>query len=157
MSTFVPGARNSGSITDDMNRIVISGTPRTNSMNHTDIQRAKGILERRPSARMTPIGNDIVMPTVATTSVTSIPPQNWVSTTGRLINPLKLKNQPSMTNHEMNANGAAPAVASVLVAADAPIRRGPSTSRTVAVTMATPIQSHLSPNLAPGVEPVSSQ
>ena len=61
---------------------MISGTPRTNSMKPTDTQRTIGIFERRPSASRMPIGNEPVMPTVATTSVTSSPPHNDVSTWG---------------------------------------------------------------------------
>jgi hypothetical protein len=45
-------------------------------------QRATGILDRRPSASRMPSGNEAAMPTLATTRVTSSPPQYCVSTTG---------------------------------------------------------------------------
>ena len=66
---------NSGSITLAMNSTVISGTPRTNSMKMTENSRTVGISERRPSASSTPIGSENTMPTVATTTLTRIPPQ----------------------------------------------------------------------------------
>src|SRR6185436_869109 len=71
---------NSGSITLAMNSTVISGTPRTNSMKITENSRTAGIRERRPSASTMPIGNENTMPTEATTTVTSTPFHDVVST-----------------------------------------------------------------------------
>ena len=76
---------NSGSITLAMNSTVISGTPRTNSMNRVENNRTVGISERRPSASRMPSGSDTTMPTEATTMVTSTPPHSTVSTTGKPI------------------------------------------------------------------------
>ena len=74
---------NSGSITLAMNSTVISGTPRTNSMNTVDTSRTVGMSERRPSASRMPSGSDTTMPTEATTMVTSTPPHSTVSTTAK--------------------------------------------------------------------------
>ncbi len=63
-----------------MNSTVMRGTPRTNSMKPIDAHLAKGIFERRPSASTMPTGNDPVMPTLATTRVTSRPPHSSVGT-----------------------------------------------------------------------------
>src|ERR1700691_1151756 len=76
---------NNGSMTLAMNRTVINGTPRTNSMKITDKTRTAGRLERRPSARNMPIGSDATIPTVATTTVTSTPPHSDVETATRPI------------------------------------------------------------------------
>ena len=59
---------------------VISGTPRTNSMKITEASRTIGSFERRPSARRTPNGSENTMPTVATRSVTRMPPHSAVGT-----------------------------------------------------------------------------
>ena len=45
------GGTNSGNMTLAMNNTVISGTPRTNSINPIDSIRTNGISERRPSAK----------------------------------------------------------------------------------------------------------
>ena len=75
--------RNSGSIVFAMNRTVMNGTPRTNSMNRTLASRTTGNSERRPSASRTPSGSEKTMPTSAVSSETKMPPQSSVSTTGR--------------------------------------------------------------------------
>ena len=78
---------NSGSMTLAMNRTVISGTPRTNSMKITENSRTAGICERRPSASRMPIGSEATIPTAATTMVTSTPPHCVVETRGKPIEP----------------------------------------------------------------------
>ena len=82
--TSLSGAKrsgtNSGSITLAMNSTVISGTPRTNSMNMIDSQRTTGMRERRPSASRMPSGSENTMPMVATTMVTRMPPHRLVGT-----------------------------------------------------------------------------
>ena len=65
-----------------MNSTVMSGTPRTNSMNTTQANLTIGSLERRPSASSTPRGSETTMPTVEITSVTSTPPHKLVETLG---------------------------------------------------------------------------
>ena len=59
-----------------MNKIVMNGTPRTNSMNTTLAKRTAGSGERRPSARNTPSGKEKTIPTTAVSSETKIPPQS---------------------------------------------------------------------------------
>src|ERR1700716_131461 len=68
------GGTNSGSITLAMNRTVISGTPRTISMNPTERNFTAGMRERRPSASRMPSGSETTMPTLATPTVTRMPP-----------------------------------------------------------------------------------
>ena len=80
LSNETSSGRNSGSITLDMNRMVISGTPRQNSMNITESSLTIGIFVRRPSANMMPMGSDAAMPHNASTSVTRRPPHSAVST-----------------------------------------------------------------------------
>ncbi len=70
----MPSGRNSGSITDDMNSTVISGTPRQNSMKVTQRTRMAGMSERRPSASRMPKGKAPAMPTAAITTVSIKPP-----------------------------------------------------------------------------------
>ena len=74
------GGRNNGSITLAMNRTVISGTPRTISMKITARIFTAGMDERRPSASRMPSGSETTIPTLATTTVISMPPQREVST-----------------------------------------------------------------------------
>ncbi|MCY1428993.1 hypothetical protein D9M71_448940 [compost metagenome] len=74
LSKLMPSGRNSGSITDDMNRTVINGTPRQNSMKVTQTTRIAGIFERRPSASRMPSGKAPAIPTVAITRVSIRPP-----------------------------------------------------------------------------------
>ena len=62
-----------------MNSTVISGTPRTNSMNMIDTAH-HGNAERRPNANRMPSGNENTMPMVATTMVTRMPPHRLVGT-----------------------------------------------------------------------------
>ncbi len=83
LSKFMPSGRNNGSITEDMNSTVISGTPRQNSMKVTQITRIAGMSERRPSARITPSGSAPAIPTVAMTSV-SISPPHWLVATSAM-------------------------------------------------------------------------
>jgi hypothetical protein len=66
-----------------MNRTVISGTPRTNSMKITENSLTSGMFERRPSASTTPIGSENTMPMADTTTFTSMPPHNVVGTWDR--------------------------------------------------------------------------
>ena len=54
----MPSGRNSGSITLAMNRMVISGTPRTTSMNMIERVRTTGSFDRRPSASRMPKGSE---------------------------------------------------------------------------------------------------
>ena len=77
LSKLMPSGRNNGSITDDMNSTVISGTPRQNSMKVTHTTFTAGIFERRPKASRMPSGNAPTMPTVAITRV-SISPPHWL-------------------------------------------------------------------------------
>ena len=62
---------------------VINGTPRHNSMNPVQKALTAGILERRPSASNSPIGNDPTMPITDITSVSDRPPHIGVSTSLR--------------------------------------------------------------------------
>ncbi|MCY1432485.1 hypothetical protein D9M71_484850 [compost metagenome] len=79
----MPSGRNNGSITDDMNSTVISGTPRQNSMKVTQTTRIAGIFERRPSANRMPSGKAPAIPTAAITRVNIRPPHWLVGTTSR--------------------------------------------------------------------------
>jgi hypothetical protein len=54
---------NSGSITEAMNRMLISGTPRISSMNTMAMTRIAGSFEERASASTTPSGNPTARPT----------------------------------------------------------------------------------------------
>ena len=63
-----------------MNRIVMNGTPRTNSMKMTHANLTTGIFDRRPSASRTPKGNEKTIPKRAVSKDTKIPPQSSVST-----------------------------------------------------------------------------
>ena len=83
LSKFIPSGRNSGKTTEAMNNTLISGTPRTNSMNATDTSRNTGSRERRPSASTMPIGSEPTMPTVARMIVSINPPHSELSTAGR--------------------------------------------------------------------------
>ena len=65
-----------------MNRTVISGTARTNSMKTMQSVLMIGSFEWRPSARRMPSGSETTMPTTEMISVTSRPPQCSVGTTG---------------------------------------------------------------------------
>src|ERR1700728_1856084 len=53
---------NNGNRLFAMNKIVMNGTPRTNSMNTTLAKRTAGSGERRPSARNTPSGKEKTKP-----------------------------------------------------------------------------------------------
>ena len=64
-----------------MNNTVITGTPRTNSMKVTETSLTTGSSERRPRASRMPSGSENTMPTVATTTVTRMPPHSDVGTT----------------------------------------------------------------------------
>ena len=57
-----------------INKTVISGTPRQNSINAMDIIRIMGSSERRPSASKMPNGKETTMPVTAITNVTNKPP-----------------------------------------------------------------------------------
>ena len=63
-----------------MNSTVMNGTPRTNSMRMTEKSFTAGIFERRPSASRMPQGSEKTMPTKATISEISTPPQRFVGT-----------------------------------------------------------------------------
>ena len=65
-------AANSGRMLLAMNRTVMNGTPRTNSMKRTLAARTTGRRERRPSASRTPSGSEKTMPTSAVSSETKI-------------------------------------------------------------------------------------
>ena len=64
-----------------MNRTVITGTPRTNSMKVIETALITGSSERRPSASRMPSGSEKTMPMAATTTVTRMPPHSEVDTT----------------------------------------------------------------------------
>ncbi len=59
----MPAGMNKGSITEAMNRIEISGTPRMTSMKTMAMMRIAGSLEARASARTTPSGKPSARPT----------------------------------------------------------------------------------------------
>lgn len=80
LSMEKPSGRNSGSITDDMNSRLISGTPRISSMYTTHSALMAGMRERRPRASSTPNGNARAMPKVARIRVSGRPPQRAFST-----------------------------------------------------------------------------
>jgi hypothetical protein len=63
-----------------MNSTVISGTPRTNSMNATATHLTTGLSERRAKASRMPSGSENTIPIVATTIVTRMPPHSAVGT-----------------------------------------------------------------------------
>ncbi|MNZ80704.1 hypothetical protein D3C78_993470 [compost metagenome] len=83
LSKLMPSGRNNGSITEDMNSTVISGTPRQNSMKVTQTTFTAGMFERRPSASKIPSGKAPTMPTVAITRVSINPPHWLVGTVAR--------------------------------------------------------------------------
>ena len=83
LSMVISSGRKIGSMTEDMNNTVISGTPRQNSIKTTDADLAIGIEERLPRARIMPMGRAQNMPMVARIRVSIRPPHLWVSTTGR--------------------------------------------------------------------------
>ena len=75
--------RNNGSRLFAMNKTVMNGTPRTNSMKMTLAVLTTGSGERRPRARSTPSGKEKAIPTTAVNSETKMPPHSPVSTIGR--------------------------------------------------------------------------
>ena len=77
LSNSTPEGKNNGNITDAINRIVISGVPRQNSMYVTDNALTIGISERLPSASKIPKGNARIIPTNAKAKVRRKPP-HWV-------------------------------------------------------------------------------
>ena len=97
-------------MTEAMNKTVINGTPRQNSIKMIDKLLAIGISERLPSANKMPKGSEATMAVVATTNVIRRPPQSLVST---LINP---ESKPVTTiNAAMNisAHPAVPDIATI--------------------------------------------
>ena len=80
LSKSIFSGKNSGKITDDINKIVIKGTPLINSIYITEIVLIIGIFDILPKAKTIPIGNDAIIPTAATTIVSSNPPHLSVGT-----------------------------------------------------------------------------
>jgi hypothetical protein len=79
--------KNRGRTTDAINKMVISGKPRINSIYTTDKNLMTGIFDWRPNANNTPIGNEATIPAVATTIVNIKPPHLCVSTISKLSPP----------------------------------------------------------------------
>ncbi len=87
----MPGSRNSGSTKEAINRIVMSGTARTNSIKSVEKSLITLNSDCLPRASTTPIGKETIIPTEAITKVRSNPPHRWVSTTGNNPNPPEIK------------------------------------------------------------------
>jgi hypothetical protein len=77
LSNSTPEGKNKGSITEAINRIVIRGVPRQNSMYVTDSALIIAISERLPKASKIPKGNAKTIPTKANANVRRKPP-HWV-------------------------------------------------------------------------------
>ena len=82
LSTVTPVGMKSGSMTEAMNRMLTSGTPRIISMKTVEIPRIAGSFERRPSARKTPSGKPSTSPTAESMKERGRPLQLAVVTTG---------------------------------------------------------------------------
>ncbi len=67
--------KNRGNIVTDINNTVIIGTERTSSIVQIENHLIIGISERRPKARMIPIGNAITIETPEMIKVRKRPPQ----------------------------------------------------------------------------------
>ena len=83
LSTVTPSGMNSGSITEAMNRIETSGTPRTTSMKMMAMTWMAGSFELRARASTTPSGKPSAKPTKESMKESGRPPQLVVVTTGR--------------------------------------------------------------------------
>ena len=75
-----PSGKNKGNKTEAAKRTVIRGIPLQNSINIVEIVLAMGILDLLPKAKIIPKGKEATIPVIATTRVTSNPPQSDVST-----------------------------------------------------------------------------
>ncbi len=80
LSISMPSGRNRGKTLDATNRIVISGTPRIDSIRVTLIAFTAGRRERRPSASRMEIGKPTTTVPVNSTIVSGRPPHSLEST-----------------------------------------------------------------------------
>src|SRR6056300_192898 len=80
LSTLVPSAKNSGSMTEPMKNSDSTGTPRKNSIKVTETDRINGMSERRPSAQRKLNGKATTMLAVAIKTFKLKPPQRSVLT-----------------------------------------------------------------------------
>src|SRR5512143_1395334 len=79
-------------MTENMNKIVTNGTPRTTSIKKIENILTTGRDERLPNASSTPIGKDSTIPPTESSKVISNPPHAVVGTLGsrlELLNPGK--------------------------------------------------------------------
>ena len=83
LSMVTPSGMNSGSITEAMNRIETSGTPRTISMKTMAMTWIVGSLDERASAKSTPSTKPKASPTEESMKESGRPPQFVVLTTWR--------------------------------------------------------------------------
>ena len=89
---FIPWGRKIGSMTEAMNRMVISGTPRIDSIIPMLSDLTTTIFDRRPRASSIPRGIEIKIPMEASPVLNISPPQRDWSTASRPIPPLIRKN-----------------------------------------------------------------
>ena len=84
---LIPESKNNGKTLEAMNRIVISGTARINSIYITEKNLTVDNSDCLPNASKIPIGNEIIIPTAAIMSVSIKPPSLYVSTSGKIPKP----------------------------------------------------------------------
>ena len=80
LSYKIKSGKNKGNKTDDAKRTVIRGIPLQNSIKIVEIVLAMGMFDLLPKAKIIPRGKEATIPVIATTRVTSRPPQSEVST-----------------------------------------------------------------------------
>ena len=76
LSTYDPSGKNIGNITDAMNKTVISGTPRQNSINPMHIYLIIFNSDLRPIANKTPNGKQNIMAKIEIMNVNAKPPHS---------------------------------------------------------------------------------
>jgi hypothetical protein len=74
---------------ENMNKIVISGTPRMASIKTVEKALTTGKDERLPKARVTPMGKESRIPPIESRKVTNKPPHKVVATSGITVLPSK--------------------------------------------------------------------
>ncbi len=108
LSTVTPVGMNSGSITEAMNRIEISGTPRMTSMKKTAMTRIAGSFEARASASTTPSGKPSARPTAVRMKESGRPLHSVVGTGLSPGTPPAIRTMPATTTAAQSARSQRP-------------------------------------------------
>ena len=111
----MPDSRNNGSTNEAINRIVISGTARINSIKSVEKSLITLKSDCLPRAKTTPIGKEIRIPTEAIIRVSSKPPHWCVSTTGNRPKPPAIKIYETIVKGDDNFESGVPESFNVLV------------------------------------------